>query len=184
MSEQRFKGVTWSFGPASSDSSETYRQLENAEALRRQGELDRARALCEPLVARYPDYFGALHTLGLVFADKGQYPQALGCLVRAVMLNPRSWQALTALSTVYLELGASEMAAQALEQARLLNPRDASIFGTLGEIYQAEREYELAHDAYHSALDLDPSLDLVEIGLVSAEEAKQLHDFETSATGR
>ena len=27
-------------------------------------------------------------------------------------------------------------------------------------------------------------LDLVEIGLVSAEEAKQLHDFETSATGR
>jgi tetratricopeptide (TPR) repeat protein len=165
VSEQRFKGVTWSFGPASSDSSETYRQLENAEALRRQGELDRARALCEPLVARYPDYFGALHTLGLVFADKGQYPQALGCLVRAVMLNPRSWQALTALSTVYLELGASEMAAQALEQARLLNPRDASIFGTLGEIYQAEREYELAHDAYHSALDLDPSLDLVEIGL-------------------
>jgi uncharacterized membrane protein len=27
-------------------------------------------------------------------------------------------------------------------------------------------------------------LDLVEIGLVSAEEAKQLHDFETAATGR
>ena len=165
MSEQRFKGVTWSFGPASSDSSETYRQLEKAETLRLQGELDRARTLCEPLVARYPDYYGALHTLGLIYADKGQYPQALGCLVRAVMLNPRSWQALTALSTVYLELGASEMAAQSLEQARLINPRDASIFGTLGEIYQAEREYELAYDAYHSALDLDPSLAIAAIGL-------------------
>lgn len=165
MSEQQSKGVTWSFGPASSDSSETYRQLERAEALRRQGELDRARTLCEPLVARHPDYYGALHTLGLIYADKGQYPQALGCLVRAVMLNPRSWQALTALSTVYLELGASEMAAQALEQARLINPRDASIFGTLGEIYQTEREYELAYDAYHSALDLDPRLDIAAIGL-------------------
>jgi tetratricopeptide (TPR) repeat protein len=164
VSEQRFKGVTWSFGAASSDSSETYRQLEKAETLRRQGELDRARTLCEPLVARHPDYYGALHTLGLIYADKGQYPQALGCLVRAVMLNPRSWQALTALSTVYLELGASEMAAQSLEQARLINPRDASIFGTLGEIYQAEREYELAYDAYRSALDLDPSLEIAAIG--------------------
>ena len=165
MSEQRFKGVTWSFGPASSDSSETYRQLEKAEALRRKGELDRACTLCEPLVARHPDYYGALHTLGLIYADKGQYPQALGCLVRAVMLNPLSWQALTALSTVYLELGASEMAAQSLEQARLINPRDPSIFAMLGEIYHTEREYELAYDAYHSALDLDPSLEIAAIGL-------------------
>jgi tetratricopeptide (TPR) repeat protein len=165
VSEPRFKGITWSVGQASSDPSETYRQLEQAEALRRQGELDRARTLCEPLVARHPDYYGALHTLGLIYADKGQYPQALGCLVRAVMLNPRSWQALTALSTVYLELGASEMAAQTLEQARLINPRDSSIFATLGEIYHTEREYELAYDAYHSALDLDPGLEIAAIGL-------------------
>jgi tetratricopeptide (TPR) repeat protein len=179
VSEQRFRGVTWSFGQASSESSEACRQLEKAEALRLKGELDRARALCEPLVARYPDYYGALHTLGLIYADKGQYPQALGCLVRAVMLNPRSWRALTALSTVYLELGASEMAAQSLEKARLINPRDPSIFATLGEIYQAEREYELAYNAYRSALDLDPSLEIAAIGLGTC--SKQLGRYDEAA---
>jgi len=181
VSEQRFKGVTWSFGQAASDlSREAVQHLEKAEALRLKGEFDRARTLCEPLVARYPDYYGALHTLGLIFADKGQYPQALGCLVRAVMLNPRSWQALTALSTVYLELGASEMAAQTLEQARQINPQDPSIFATLGEIYQTEREYELAYDAYRSALDLDPNLEIAAIGLGVC--SRQLGRYAEAAT--
>jgi len=150
--DKQFKDVTRSFGSGSSDPSiEALRQLEKAEALRVRGELDRARTLCEPLVARYPDYYGALYTLGLIYGDKGQAPQALGCLVRAVMLNPRSWKALTALSAVYLDLGAYEMAAQSLEQARQINPREASIFVTLGEIYRAEREYESAYDAYRDA---------------------------------
>ena len=141
------------------------RQLQEAEALRQQLQFDRARALCEPLVARHPDYFGALQTLGLIYADKGQYPQALGFLVRAVMLNPRSWQALTSLSAVYLELGATELAAQTLEQAREVNPREAGIFATLGQVYRAEREYELAYDAYRRALELDPALTLASLGL-------------------
>jgi len=184
--QQRFKGVTWSVGQASSNPSlEAFRQLEKAEALRRQGEFDRARTLCEPLVARHPDYYGALHTLGLIYADKGQYPQALGCLVRAVMLNPRSWQALTALSTVYLELGASEMAAQSLEQARRIKGNDPSILATLGEIYQAEREYELAYDAYRDALSLESDLEIAAIGFSTcgmylgryAEAAKIFEDL-------
>lgn len=166
MSDKQFKDVTQSFGSGAADSSiEAFRQLEKAEALRVRGELDRARTLCEPLVARYPDYYGALYTLGLIYGDKGHAPQALGCLVRAVMLDPRSWRALTALSAVYLELGAHEMAAQSLEQARRINPREASIFATLGEIYRAEREYELAYDAYREALTLDGDLELAGTGL-------------------
>jgi len=164
--DKQFKDVTRSFGSGSSDPSiEALRQLEKAEALRVRGELDRARTLCEPLVARYPDYYGALYTLGLIYGDKGQAPQALGCLVRAVMLNPRSWKALTALSAVYLDLGAYEMAAQSLEQARQINPREASIFVTLGEIYRAEREYESAYDAYRDALALDNGLEIAANGL-------------------
>lgn len=146
---------------------ETYLQLEQAEALRGQGQLDRAGAICESLVGRYPDYFGALYTLGLVFVDKQQFPQALGCLVRASMLNPRSWRALTALSAVYLELGASEMAAHTLEQAIAIKPQDPNILVTLGEIYREEREYELARDAYKRAFDLDPEFDAAAAGLAT-----------------
>jgi tetratricopeptide (TPR) repeat protein len=166
VSEQEFKKITWSFGASASHPSQgVYEQLQKAESLRLQGHLDRAITLCQPLVGRYPDYYGALYTLGLIYADKGQYPQALGLLVRAVMLNPRSWKALTALSTTYVALGANEMAAQTLEQARLINPESPEMFATLGEIYRAEREYELASDAFSTALGLDARLDAAAIGL-------------------
>jgi tetratricopeptide (TPR) repeat protein len=146
---------------------QTFEQLEQAERLRMQGKIDRARELCEALVRSYPDYFGALYTLGLIYVDQEQYPQALGFLVRAAMLNPRSWRALTALSAVYLELGASEMAAHTLEQANAIKPQDPSILLTLGEIYRQEREYELARDAFRKSLELDPTLKAAAIGLGS-----------------
>ena len=166
MSEPGFKGISWSFGAsASNPSQDAYEQLQKAESLRLQGHFDRALTLCQPLVARYPDYYGALYTLGLIYADNRQYPQALGLLVRAVMLNPRGWKALTSLGATYLALGANEMAAQTLEQARLINPKNPEIFATLGEIYRTEREYELAREAFSAALNLDAGLDAAAIGL-------------------
>src|SRR5438067_5395984 len=108
---------------------------------------------------------GALHTLGLVYADKGNYQRALDNLVRAAMLNPRSWNTLTALSGVYLRLDAKEMAAQALEQARALKPNDPNVLVTLAEIYREEREYELAKDAYRQAFALEENLVPAAMGL-------------------
>ena len=164
---------------------ETRDQLEQAERLRMGGELERARAICEPLVVRYGDYFGALHTLGLIYADQGNYPMALGLLVRAAMHNPRSWMTLTALSGVYLGLGAREMAAHTLEQARQIEPKEVSVLMTLGEIYNQEREYELAQNAYREALALEPKFEGAAAGLATccthlgqhAEAAKVLEGF-------
>ena len=144
---------------------DSFIQLDQAEQLRQKGKLDRAQSICEGLVRRYPDYMGALHTLGLIYADKKNYQRAFDYLARAAMLNPRSWNTLTALSGVYLRLGANEMAAQTLEQARRIKPKDASVLVTLGEIYVEEREYELARDAYQEALQLEPDLVPAAMGL-------------------
>jgi tetratricopeptide (TPR) repeat protein len=113
---------------------DSFIQLDRAEQLRLEGKLDRAQKICETLLRAHPDYMAALHTLGLIYADKKNYERSLDYLVRAVMLNPRSWSTLTALSGVYLELDANEMAAQALEQARDIKPQDANVLVTLGEI--------------------------------------------------
>ena len=144
---------------------DSFIRLEEAEQLRQQRKLDRAQRICKSLVRQYPDYMGALHTLGLVWIDKKNYQQAFNCLARAAMLNPRSWTTLTALSAVYLALDAPEMAAQVLEQAKRLKPNDANVLTTLGEIYRQEREYELAKDAYRQALDLEEHLVPAAIGL-------------------
>src|SRR6266436_4500959 len=121
--------------------------LEEADRLRQQGKLDRAEAICYPLTRRHPGYVAALHTLGLVYLDKGDFERSLDCLVRASMLDPTSWMTLTALSLAYLRLGASEMAAQTLERALAIRPQDASIFASLGEIHREEREYDVAQRA-------------------------------------
>jgi tetratricopeptide (TPR) repeat protein len=133
-------------------------RLEQAEKLRQQGKLDRAQKICDTLLREHPDYMAALHTLGLIYADKKNYQQALNCLVRAVMLNPHSCSTLTALSGIYLELHASEMAAQTLEQAREINPSDTNVLVTLGEIYRLDREYELAKKAFAEALAIENDL--------------------------
>src|SRR5689334_2163204 len=136
-----------------------------AEGLRQQGKLDRAESICYSLVRRHPGYVAALHTLGLVYLDKGDFERALDCLVRASMSDPTNWMTLTALSLAYLRLGASEMAAQTLDKALAIRPRDASIFSSLGEIRREEREYELAEHAYRQALTLDSNMDTPAAGL-------------------
>jgi Flp pilus assembly protein TadD len=146
-------------------------QLEEADRLRQQRKLDRAEAICYPLVRRYPGYVAALHTLGLVYLDKGNFERALDCLVRASMLDPTNWVTLTALSLAYLRLGASEAAAQSLERALAIRPRDASIYASLGEIHRDEREHEFAQHAYREALTLDPRLESAAIGLALCSSA-------------
>jgi len=136
-----------------------------AEGLRQQGKLDRAESICYSLVRRHPKYVAALHTLGLVYLDKGDFERALDCLVRASMLDPANWMTLTALSLAYLRLGASEMAAETLGKALEQRPRDASILSSLGEIHREEREYELAAQAYREALTLDANMETPAVGL-------------------
>ncbi len=147
---------------------EAREQLEQAESLRRQRKFDRAESACTALLRRHPDYFGAHHTLGLIHADRGDYRRAIGPLVQAAMLNPRSWSTHTALAGVYLRLDAKEMAAHTLEQARAIKPNEPSILVTLGEVYREEREYELARDVFQEALAAEPGMEEAAIGLSAA----------------
>ena len=133
-------------------------QLQEAERLRLAKQTDRAQSICENLLRKHPDYLGALQTIGLIFADKGDFQKALGFLNQAVMLNPKDWRTLTALGGVYLQQGATGIAAVLLERAQKLKPDDASLLLTLGELYREEREYEQAADSHQRAYRLDPSL--------------------------
>lgn len=168
VSEHKFANVTWTFGQTAQKPDaleDSYGRLQTAEDLRQSGQLAKAQSICESLLSEYPDYFGALFTLGLIFVERKQFPQALGVLVRAVMLNPRSWRALTALSAVYLELNANEMAALTLERAISIEPNNPNVLVTLGTIYSEEREYLLAQAAFREAYELDATLIDAAVGL-------------------
>ncbi len=168
MSDIRLKGLTGNTPSQINPLREAREKLEEADSLRKQGKLDRAESILTSLVRRHPDYFGAQHTLGLLYADRRDYRRAADHLVQAAIVNPNSWMTLAALAGVYLRLDAKEMAAHTLEQARAIKPKEPAILVTLGEIYSDEHEYELARAAYREALEVEPGMVEAAIGLAYA----------------
>jgi len=153
--------------------------LREAEQLRLAGKHDRARSVCALALKEFPDYVGALHTMGLILADQTHYDKALEYLHRALMLNPTDPKVLTGLSGVYLRLGSDLMAARTLEQALEAQPKDVNILVTLGEIYREQKEYEFSKDAYQAALEIEPDLVVAQIGL--ARNLAQIGELQQAA---
>ncbi len=151
--------------PAAGPLQESFLQLQEAVRLLGERKFDQAQAICESLIRYFPNYVGALHTLGLVFSEQGQNEHALDCFVRALMLSPRNKPVATALAEIYLRLGANEMAAQVLERAKSIEPQDAKALLMLGDVYQEDCEYELARETYRQALAIEPDLVQAAIGL-------------------
>ncbi len=149
----------------SSNSLELRNKLREAESCRRAGKLDTAQAICSKLVAQYPDYAAALHSLGLILADRGQHQEAIAFLTRAAMHNPDNWSVHTALGVAYLSLEATEAAEQSLERARALGPNEAATYATLGELRRDQQDYERAVAAFERASTLEPGLATAYTGL-------------------
>src|SRR5579872_4784501 len=150
--------------PAANPLQESFKRLQAAEQLRRERKFEQAQVICESLIQQYPNYAGALHTLGLVYSDQNKNEYALDCLVRALMLNPRNGAVLTALGQIYLRFGANEMAALTLERTKSIEPLDPKALLMLGDIYQEDQEYERARDTYREALAIKPDLVPASIG--------------------
>jgi tetratricopeptide (TPR) repeat protein len=131
-------------------------RLQTAESFREQGRLDEAKQICIELLKEYPDFYAALHTLGLVHCAKEEYQIALGYLSQALAYYPNSKLTLTALGYVYRELEINDVAIDHLNKAIQIGEPDAQQLSNFGEILYDEREYELAIHYFEKALLIDP----------------------------
>ena len=141
------------------------RRLEEAEAARQASQLDQAQEICDGLLKDFPDYVAALHTLGLIYGDKGEFQRALTCFLKADSLAPDDWLTLSALSRTYLQLGQNATALRTLERARFVRPDDPKMLTTLGDLHREQREYTIAADMYRQALEIDPKRDAARFAL-------------------
>jgi len=115
-----------------------------AERSRSAGDLDHAQNLLEQLLSRYPDYFSALSTLGMVHMQRQAYRAAFPHLARAAMLNPDDWITLTNLGKVYLELDAPERAIHYLEKSLELDSSQHSTLFIIGTALISKKQYSRA----------------------------------------
>jgi tetratricopeptide (TPR) repeat protein len=147
---------------------ECYDQLQDVEALRLSEDpdaLNNALIRAEDLVRRVPDYWGAQHTLGLIYTDLKDFRRALSCLACAAMLNPASSETLIALTNVYLNLGAIEIAQKTIQSAVGIDPDHPGTLCMLGEVYKARQDYVAACEAYRQAIAIDPRMQQAILGL-------------------
>jgi tetratricopeptide (TPR) repeat protein len=144
---------------------QAFARLTEAETLRRSGDLDRAKALCEGLLRDHPDYAGALQTLGVIHLSMNDPHQAFVCFAQVARLCPTDWINLTNLGSAELQLGAHAAAAETLERARRLKPDDTAMLLILADAYREARDYDAAVAVYSDVLRIDPASAVAAQGL-------------------
>jgi len=135
--------------------------LKRAEKLRLINDtksLNEAKKICISLISKNHDYFGALLTLGLVEMSLDNNQNALGLLVRAVMINPNNWRANVALGTVYLELGSYELADIFINTAYRSAPEEVAVLYSKGDLAMRRTSYREASHFFNASLENDPLL--------------------------
>lgn len=185
MTRRRFKrGDTQPIGSASSDAVATARRggvsgpapaavLERALHFRRTGNPAKAEALYRQVLAADPEHFDALHHLGLLKAQSGQYDEARGLIAAALTLRPRSAEASLNLGYILEAMGRTEQALATYDRALAAKPGHAEALYSRGNALQALGRYDEALASYDAALAVLP-----EWAEALGNRANTLHDLE------
>ncbi|MEM9254804.1 MAG: sulfotransferase [Pseudomonadota bacterium] len=131
-------------------------ELEQAEALQRDGQHAKAESIIRGILKRNPNHAEALRQLAKMAVEHHKYEDAETLLERAVARKPDYARAWLDLSRVQTELGKYADAMQSAERIVVLAPEVAESYISLAN---AQAQYNLtteAIDNYRKALDLVP----------------------------
>jgi tetratricopeptide (TPR) repeat protein len=98
-----------------------------AEAYRRAGQLDRARAVVEAGLERHGDYASAHVVHGRVLRDEGRVEEAAAAFQRVLDLDPQNQVALRAIGDIARETGRSAEASQAYRELLTMDPGNEEV---------------------------------------------------------
>lgn len=133
-------------------------QIDKAEQLYSEGELDASVRTLREALENDPDNLEARRMLALVLAAQGSLEAAIGEYERVVAEDPSDHPSFYRMALLKRQLGDSQEAAMDLAEAAKLNPNDASYFDELARtLLQLGKPTEAA-DAWQSVLEL-PNID-------------------------
>jgi tetratricopeptide (TPR) repeat protein len=130
--------------------------VDEAAAFFRQGRLDEAEKICTRVLKARPDWFDALHLLGLIKQQSGKAGAALGLLEAALKINPRSAAVLSNLAMTLAALKRDADALAALDKALALEPRNFEAVNNRGNVLLKLGRPAEALVAFDQALAIEP----------------------------
>ncbi|MGI0484004.1 tetratricopeptide repeat protein [Pantanalinema rosaneae CENA516] len=132
-------------------------QMQLAVASYQTRDFDRTIALCQQVLAAYPQEVAAYYLLALVYQEKQHWTAAITCYQQIIALQPQQFEAHSRLGSVYLALDMVSAAIAELEIATTLNPTQPVIYFNLGNAYASLEDWEQAISYYEHCLELNPS---------------------------
>jgi tetratricopeptide (TPR) repeat protein len=142
--------------PASSGPPSVDLLLQKAIAHHDAGQLPEAEALYRQVLQVSPDHSVALHLLGVIACQVGQYATALELIDRAIQVNPEYAEAYYNHGNALFMLQQYPAALQSYDKAILLKPDHAEAHHNRGSTLQALQQYQAALQSYDKAILLKP----------------------------
>jgi tetratricopeptide (TPR) repeat protein len=131
--------------------------IQRALEMQRQGKLPQAEQLYSQVLALRPDYFEALHMLGLIKLQQGDAPGALRLMSGALAARPKSPEVLLNYSLVLNALGRTEDALATLDQLLSLKRRSVEACNNRGAMLEKLGRDEEALESFDRALAIKPN---------------------------
>ena len=130
--------------------------LKRAFNFQKAGDLNQAADLYQVVLKIEPNQPVALHYLGIIAHQTGQFDAAVQLLVQSLNVNPKNEGALNALAGVLKDQNRFPEALEFYQAALAIAPTAAYLHSNLGVLYMEMQRLDEAEAAYLRALDLDP----------------------------
>jgi predicted CXXCH cytochrome family protein len=130
---------------------------ELAKAYAESNEQDTAIEMYRAALERQPDYWPALHRLGLSYLGKGMLDQSLSFLTRASLASTEA-TVLNDLGLLFRRLGKNPEAAETLKRAIALDGGFAQAYNNLGGMFLDAGDMKSAEENFREAIRLQPDL--------------------------
>ncbi|TFH47714.1 MAG: tetratricopeptide repeat protein [Lysobacterales bacterium] len=132
------------------------------------GRLREAERLYKSVLDAEPNHPDALHLLGVLLTQVGEYDDAVEHIQAALNLDRDSAPFRSSLAQAYFRSGKLTEAIATLERALALQPDSFQAFSDLGAVLQESGELERAITAYRRSIALHPGLAIVHFNLGTA----------------
>lgn len=130
--------------------------IQQALDFHRQGQLPQAEKLYTEVLAVRPDYFEALHRLGLIKLQRGDLAGALRLMSGALQARPKSPEVLLDFAAVLDALGRYDEAITVFDQVLSIKRRSPEAHNNRGTVLDKMGRDEEALESFNSALAIKP----------------------------
>ncbi|MCE9564162.1 MAG: tetratricopeptide repeat protein [Planctomycetes bacterium] len=137
----------------------------DAIQLHKQGELDQAELIYRQILDEIPTYSDAIHLLGVIAHQRGQFGRAVTLIKKAVSLAPDAGTYYCNLAEACRMSGDNRGSLEAARKAIALIPHNPDAHNHLGLALQATGQFEEAVVAFKDAIELRPDFALAQNNL-------------------